>query len=178
MESRLKLKLNYSELLFVSQHSQQRLFENRVISIILLEAAYPSCNVFLICFLLDCALETVVKYGYTYHIPINPSIGPYRLEFRSGAHTHVNQTTEEPPVLLLNRTSIPTQEYERRLNVDEKRVNLHLVTGADEGSYTVVDSDEKVRLRACLNVKGKINQCLCTLYEVTVSVSDKRQSLT
>uniref|UniRef100_A0A8C1VB57 Uncharacterized protein n=2 Tax=Cyprinus carpio TaxID=7962 RepID=A0A8C1VB57_CYPCA len=101
----------------------------------------------------DCALETVVKYGDVYHIPINPSIGPYTLEFRPGAHTPVNQTTEVPPVLLVNQTGIPTQEYEDRLTVGEKRVNLHLVTGADEGSYTVVDSDEKVRLRACLNVK-------------------------
>uniref|UniRef100_A0A8C2HFA9 Uncharacterized protein n=1 Tax=Cyprinus carpio TaxID=7962 RepID=A0A8C2HFA9_CYPCA len=99
----------------------------------------------------DCALETVVKYGDVYHIPINPSIGPYTLEFRPGAHTPVNQTTEVPPVLLVNQTGIPTQEYEDRLTVGEKRVNLHLVTGADEGSYTVVDSDEKVRLRACLN---------------------------
>ncbi|XP_067217765.1 uncharacterized protein, partial [Chanodichthys erythropterus] len=40
-----------------------------------------------------------------------------------------------------------------RLTVGEKRVNLFLVTGADEGSYTIKDSDEKVRLRACLNVK-------------------------
>ncbi len=101
-----------------------------------------------------------MKYGDTYHIPINPSIGPYTLEFRPGAHTPVNQTTEEPPVLLLNQTGIPTQEYERRLTVGEKRVNLHLVTGADEGSYTVVDSDEKVRLRACLNVKGKKKICV------------------
>uniref|UniRef100_A0A671P9F4 Uncharacterized protein n=1 Tax=Sinocyclocheilus anshuiensis TaxID=1608454 RepID=A0A671P9F4_9TELE len=101
----------------------------------------------------DCALETVVKYGDTYHIPINPSIGPYTLEFRPEAQTPVYQTTEEPPVLLLNQTGIPTQEYEHRLTVGEKRVNLRLVTGADEGSYTVVDSDEKVRMRACLNVK-------------------------
>lgn len=101
-----------------------------------------------------------MKYGDVYHIPINPSIGPYTLEFRPGAHTPVNQTTEVPPVLLVNQTGIPTQEYEDRLTVGEKRVNLHLVTGADEGSYTVVDSDEKVRLRACLNVKGKKkNQC-------------------
>ncbi|XP_043093045.1 uncharacterized protein LOC122342913 [Puntigrus tetrazona] len=97
----------------------------------------------------DCALETVVKYGDTYHIPINPSIGPYTLEFRPGVHP----TTEVPPVLLLNQTGVPSLEYERRLSVGEKRVNLHLVTGADEGSYTVIDSDEKVRLRACLNVK-------------------------
>ncbi|KAK9958019.1 hypothetical protein ABG768_012201 [Culter alburnus] len=101
----------------------------------------------------DCALETVVKYGDTYHIPINPAIGPYTLEFRPGALTPVNQTTEEPPVLLLNQTGIPMEEYENRLTVGEKRVNLLLVTGADEGSYTIKDSDEKVRLRACLNVK-------------------------
>ncbi|XP_077051053.1 uncharacterized protein LOC143701563 [Siphateles boraxobius] len=101
----------------------------------------------------DCALETVVKYGDTYHIPINPAIGPYTLEFRPGALTPVNQTTEEPPVILLNQTSSHTEQYEKRLNVDEKRINLQLVTGADEGSYTIVDRDEKVRLRACLNVK-------------------------
>ncbi|XP_056124375.1 uncharacterized protein LOC130102381 isoform X2 [Rhinichthys klamathensis goyatoka] len=101
----------------------------------------------------DCALETVVKYGDTYHIPINPAIGPYTLEFRPGALTPVNQTTEEPPVVLLNQTGVPTEQYENRLTVGEKRVNLHLVTGADEGSYTIVDRDEKVRLRACLNVK-------------------------
>ncbi|ROL45930.1 hypothetical protein DPX16_4744 [Anabarilius grahami] len=101
----------------------------------------------------DCALETVVKYGDTYHIPINPAIGPYTLEFRPGALTPVNQTTEEPPVLLLNQTGIPMEKYENRLTVGEKRVNLLLVTGADEGSYTIKDSDEKVRLRACLNVK-------------------------
>ncbi|XP_073678387.1 uncharacterized protein [Garra rufa] len=101
----------------------------------------------------DCALETVVKYGDTYHIPINPSIGPYTLEFRPGAQTPVNQTTEEPPVVLLNQTGIPTQEYGHRLTVNEKRVNLQMVTGADEGSYTIVDSEEKVRMRACLNVK-------------------------
>lgn len=103
--------------------------------------------------LLDCALETVVKYGDTYHIPINPAIGPYTLEFRPGALTPVNQT-EELPVVLLNQTVFPTEQYENRLTVDEKRVNLHLVSGADEGSYTIVDRDEKVRLRACLNVKG------------------------
>ncbi|XP_051519817.1 uncharacterized protein LOC127421094 [Myxocyprinus asiaticus] len=101
----------------------------------------------------DCALETVVKYGDTYHIPINPMIGPYTLEFRYGGQTHVNQTTEKPPVLLFNQTAFPTEEYENRLTISEKRVNLNLVTGADEGSYTVVDSDGKVRMRACLNVK-------------------------
>ncbi|CAM4638247.1 unnamed protein product [Leuciscus chuanchicus] len=101
----------------------------------------------------DCALETVVKYGETYHIPINPAIGPYTLEFRPGALTPVNQTTEDQPEVLLNQTGFPTEQYENRLIVGEKRVNLLLVTGTDEGSYTIVDRDGKVRLRACLNVK-------------------------
>ncbi|XP_057210669.1 uncharacterized protein LOC130566872 [Triplophysa rosa] len=101
----------------------------------------------------DCATETVVKYGDTYHIPINPNIGPYTLEFRSAGQTHVNVTTEEPPVLLLNQTVITSEEYQNRLIISEKRVNLHLVTGADEGSYTLIDSDGKVRMRTCLNVK-------------------------
>ncbi|XP_051948462.1 uncharacterized protein LOC127619603 isoform X2 [Xyrauchen texanus] len=101
----------------------------------------------------DCALETVVKYGDTYHIPIDPLIGPYTLEFRYGGQTNVNQTTDAPPVLLFNRTAFPMEAYENRLTVNEKRVNLHLVTGADEGSYTIVDSDGKVKMRTCLNVK-------------------------
>lgn len=101
----------------------------------------------------DCPLETVLKYGGVYHIPINPSIGPYTLEFRPGTYTPFNQTTEAPHVLLLNQTGIPTQEYQDRLTVDEKTVKLLVVTGADEGSYTVVDSDEKVRLKDCLNVR-------------------------
>lgn len=101
----------------------------------------------------DCATETVVKYGDTYYIPINPSIGPCTLEFRSAGQTHVNVTTEEPPVLLLNHTVITSEEYQNRLTISEKRVNLHLVTGADEGSYTIIDSDGKVRMRTCLNVK-------------------------
>ncbi|XP_065142715.1 uncharacterized protein [Paramisgurnus dabryanus] len=102
----------------------------------------------------DCATETVVKYGDTYHIPINPSIGPYKLEFRSAGQTQVNVTTEEPAILLLYKSAIiNTKEYENRLKVEEKRVNLHLVTGGDEGSYTITDSDDKVRMRTCLNVK-------------------------
>ncbi|KAA0710061.1 hypothetical protein E1301_Tti018855 [Triplophysa tibetana] len=92
----------------------------------------------------DCATETVVKYGDTYHIPINPSVVPYTLEFRSAGQTHVNVTTEEPPILLLNQTVIMSEVYQNRLTISEKRVNLHLVTGADEGSYTIIDSDGKI----------------------------------
>ncbi|XP_056335057.1 uncharacterized protein LOC130246206 [Danio aesculapii] len=101
----------------------------------------------------DCALETVVKFGETYHLPISPTIGPYTLQFRPGVQTALEQTTEEPPVLLINQTGVKSEGYENRLTLGEKRVSLHEVTGADEGSYTIVDIDGKVRMRACLNVK-------------------------
>lgn len=109
-----------------------------------------------------------MKYEDTYHIPINPSIGLYSLEFRPEAQTAFYQTTEEPPGLVLNQTSIPMQEH--HLTVGEKRVNLHLVTRADMGSYAVVDSDEKVRMRACLNAeRWKKSVFVSALYEETVS---------
>ncbi|KAL7883075.1 hypothetical protein SRHO_G00007330 [Serrasalmus rhombeus] len=100
----------------------------------------------------DCALETTVKYGETYHITINDIIGPYTLEFRSST-SHINQTVEPPALVLLNQSTIPIEGYRNRLSANEKKINLHLVTGADEGSYTVLDSDGKVRKRTCLNVK-------------------------
>uniref|UniRef100_A0A672KNQ7 Uncharacterized LOC107554336 n=2 Tax=Sinocyclocheilus grahami TaxID=75366 RepID=A0A672KNQ7_SINGR len=147
LDSRAKLNIHISHLIL------EDVGEEDEGTYVVKNSAAPADVRRIILIVRDCALETVVKYGDTYHIPINPSIGPYTLEFRPEARTPVYQTTEEPPVLLLNQIGIPTQEYEHRLTVGEKRVNLHLVTGADEGSYTVVDSDEKVRTRACLNVK-------------------------
>ncbi|XP_076865687.1 uncharacterized protein LOC143517264 [Brachyhypopomus gauderio] len=99
----------------------------------------------------DCATETTVKYGETYHITLNDITGPYTLEFRPST-IHVNQT-ETPAVVLLNHSMIPIEEYRNRLSASEKKINLHLVTGTDEGSYTILDNDGKVRKRTCLNVK-------------------------
>ncbi|CAB1351133.1 unnamed protein product [Coregonus sp. 'balchen'] len=104
----------------------------------------------------DCALEQVVKYGETYHIPLSDILGPITLEFRS-SQAQVNQTTEPPAVVLLNQTSIPAEEYKGRLSVSEKRVTLSMVRGTDEGSFTVLDRDGKVRRRSCLNVKEHQN---------------------
>lgn len=101
----------------------------------------------------DCATETTVKYGETYHITLNDITGPYILEFRPIA-PQANQTIEPPAHILLNRSNIPIEEYMHRLSSNEKKITLHSVTGADEGSYTVLDSDGKVRKRTCLNVKG------------------------
>ena len=46
-------------------------------------------------------------------------------------------------------------EYEGRLSVSEKRVTLHAVRMADEGSFTVRDREGKVRMRNCLNIRGE-----------------------
>lgn len=95
-----------------------------------------------------------MKYGDTYHIHLRNITLPMTLEFRYGI-THINQTTESPPVVLLNQTSIPVDEYKGRLTIRAKEVTLHKVTGMDEGSYTILDRDGKIRMRTCLNVKGE-----------------------
>ncbi|XP_058474524.1 uncharacterized protein LOC131447087 [Solea solea] len=106
----------------------------------------------------DCALEEVVKYGDTYYIHLNHVEGPISLEFRPSP-VHVNQTeihhhtTEAPPVLLYNETGVLADDYVGRLSVSEKRVTLHAVRMMDEGSFTVLDREGKVRRRNCLNVR-------------------------
>lgn len=104
--------------------------------------------------MLDCALEQTIKYGDTYRILLRDISLPITLEFRYSM-AHINQTTESPPVVLLNQTSTPVDEYKGRLKVSTKSVDLHHVTGMDEGSYTILDSDGKIRTRTCLNVKGE-----------------------
>ncbi|XP_035284843.1 uncharacterized protein LOC118233343 isoform X2 [Anguilla anguilla] len=99
----------------------------------------------------DCTIEHNLKYGETYLISLSKILGPITLEFRSSV-LQLNQTSDGP-VLLLNQTWTPSEEYKARLTASEKRVILHTVTGSDEGSYTILDSDEKVRKRTCLNVK-------------------------
>ncbi|KAL2080164.1 hypothetical protein ACEWY4_023957 [Coilia grayii] len=100
----------------------------------------------------DCVLEQSIKYGDTYHIQLRAIPLPITLEFRYGI-THINQTTESPPVVLLNQSATPVEEYKSRLTVSHKEVTLHKVTGMDEGSYTILDSNGKAQLRTCLNVK-------------------------
>ncbi|KAL6099361.1 uncharacterized protein ACO6RY_01196 [Pungitius sinensis] len=106
----------------------------------------------------DCAVEQVVKYGDTYYIHLNRVEGPITLEFRPGLiqstnHTELHHATEPPPVVLLNQTAVPAEGYAGRLSVTEKRVTLHAVSMADEGSYTVLDREGKIRRRNCLNVR-------------------------
>ncbi|XP_046874629.1 uncharacterized protein LOC124466800 [Hypomesus transpacificus] len=100
----------------------------------------------------DCSLEQVVKYGDMYSVPVNGIESPITLEFRP-SHTQANQTTEPPVVVLLNQSVTPAENYQSRLSVTDKKVTLNHVRGSDEGSFTILDKDGKVRKRTCLNVR-------------------------
>ncbi|XP_033492960.2 uncharacterized protein LOC117263565 [Epinephelus lanceolatus] len=109
----------------------------------------------------DCALEQVVKYGETYYIHLNHVESPITLEFRPSLvqpnQTEIHHATEPPPVMLYNKTEVLAEEYVGRLSVSEKRVTLHSVRMTDEGSFTVLDREGKIRRRNCLNVREHQN---------------------
>ncbi|KAF7661218.1 hypothetical protein LDENG_00266890 [Lucifuga dentata] len=123
---------------------------------IIKDTSNPSAVRHLILMVRDCTLEQVVKYGEAYQIPLNHVQGPITLEFRPSL-VQPNQTeihsTKSPPVVLYNQTVVLADEYVGRLSVSEKRVMLHAVRMTDEGSFTVLDRDGKVRRRNCLNVR-------------------------
>jgi len=58
-------------------------------------------------------------------------------------------------VVLFNQTAVLAEGYVGRLSVSAKRVTLHAVRMKDEGSFTVLDRDGKIRRRNCLNVRGE-----------------------
>lgn len=58
-------------------------------------------------------------------------------------------------MVLYNQTAVSAEEYVGRLVVSEKKVTLHAVRMKDEGSFTVLDREGKVRRRNCLNVRGE-----------------------
>uniref|UniRef100_A0A4W5LP05 Si:dkeyp-77h1.4 n=1 Tax=Hucho hucho TaxID=62062 RepID=A0A4W5LP05_9TELE len=57
----------------------------------------------------------------------------------------------------MNRAGLSRDGYQGRLSVNERRVTLNAVTGADEGSYTVRDTNMKIMKKVCLNVKEHQN---------------------
>lgn len=69
--------------------------------------------------------------------------------------TEIQHTTEPPAVVLYNQTAVTAAEYVGRLHVSDKQVTLHAVRMADEGSFTVLDREGKVRRRSCLNIRGE-----------------------
>lgn len=78
---------------------------------------------------------------------------PIILEFRHSPN-EINDSVG-PVTVLLNQSLTPTEDYKTRLRASEQRVSLHGVTRADEGSYTILDSEMKVKKKMCLNVKGE-----------------------
>uniref|UniRef100_UPI0037E71077 uncharacterized protein n=1 Tax=Semicossyphus pulcher TaxID=241346 RepID=UPI0037E71077 len=121
----------------------------------------PNVTKHLILIVRDCALEQVVKYGETYSIHLNQVEGPITLEFRPSLiqpnQTEIHHATEAPAVVLYNQTAVTAEEYAGRLSVSDKRVTLHSVRMTDEGSFTVLDREGKVRRRNCLNVREHQN---------------------
>uniref|UniRef100_A0A8C2X5K0 Uncharacterized protein n=1 Tax=Cyclopterus lumpus TaxID=8103 RepID=A0A8C2X5K0_CYCLU len=100
----------------------------------------------------DCAVEQVVKYGDTYQIHLNRVEIPITLEFRYGRQ-EINHATDPPAVVLYNQTAVLAEEYVGRLSVSMNRVTLYAVRMKDEGSFTVLDREGKIRRRNCLNVR-------------------------
>lgn len=80
-------------------------------------------------------------------------------------------TTEPPPVVLYNQTAVSAEEYVARLRVTEKQVTLHSVRMTDEGSYTVLDREGKVRRRNCLNVRGEERSVLRCILSFNLSIN-------
>uniref|UniRef100_A0A3B4YGU4 Uncharacterized LOC111645598 n=1 Tax=Seriola lalandi dorsalis TaxID=1841481 RepID=A0A3B4YGU4_SERLL len=121
----------------------------------------PNADKQLVLIVRDCAVEQVVKYGESYYIHLNQVDGPITLEFRPSLvqanQTEMQQTTEPPPRVVYNQTGLTAEEYVGRLSVSEKRVTLHSVRMTDEGSFTVLDREGKVRRRNCLNVREHQN---------------------
>lgn len=98
----------------------------------------------------DCTMEQKVKYGDSFSIRLNDVSSPISLEFRP-ISVEANETSR--PALSLMGTNDYQPGYENRLLVTDSQVTLQSVTGADEGSYTIVDSNGKAREKVCLNVK-------------------------
>ncbi|XP_035528494.1 cadherin-related family member 5 [Morone saxatilis] len=99
----------------------------------------------------DCSNEQIIKYGDNYHIQLSGVTPPITLEYRPSS-VEANQTSR-PALVLLTSTGITREGYQGRISVNERRVTLSAVTGADEGSYTVRDGEGDIQRKVCLNVR-------------------------
>ncbi|XP_066538301.1 uncharacterized protein si:dkeyp-77h1.4 isoform X2 [Hoplias malabaricus] len=98
----------------------------------------------------DCRSESNVMYGKDFRVSVKEVSGSVTVGFRPKA-VEANQTSH-PPVELLKIDGSYQTGYETRLSVSDGVLVLRGVTGADEGSYTISDSTQKVREKICLNV--------------------------
>ncbi|KAL0984905.1 hypothetical protein UPYG_G00150300 [Umbra pygmaea] len=103
----------------------------------------------------DCSMEQDVMYGQSFHIQLIGVEAPIMLEYRPSA-VEANQTSR-PAQVLLTHAGFRSDGYQERLSVSDQRVTLNTVTGADEGSYTVKDTYNKIKRKVCLNVRDHQN---------------------
>eukprot|EP00063_Salmo_salar_P040483 XP_014015318.1 PREDICTED: uncharacterized protein KIAA0754-like isoform X1 [Salmo salar] len=103
----------------------------------------------------DCSNEQNIKYGENFHIQLAGVEAPITLEYRPSA-VEANLTSR-PALVLMTRGGLSRDGYQGRLSVNERRVTLNTVTGADEGSYTIRDTNMKIIRKVCLNVKEHQN---------------------
>ncbi|CAB1334203.1 unnamed protein product [Coregonus sp. 'balchen'] len=103
----------------------------------------------------DCSNEQNIKYGENYHIQLAGVEAPITLEYRPSA-VEANLTSR-PGLVLMSQGELSRDGYQGRLSVNERRVTLNAVTGADEGSYTVRDTNMKIMRKVCLNVPADLD---------------------
>lgn len=60
-----------------------------------------------------------------------------------------------PALVVLTAVGVATSSYQGRITVGERAITLNAVTGADEGSYTIMDGNGAIKKKVCLNVKGE-----------------------
>ncbi|KAF4088474.1 hypothetical protein AMELA_G00082700 [Ameiurus melas] len=99
----------------------------------------------------DCTVEVNVIYGRDFHVSLLGLGTPEGVGFRPIA-VEANQTSQ-PALELLAADGRVHDNYDGRLSINEQRLLLKAVTGADEGSYTITLTGGKVGKKMCLNVK-------------------------
>ncbi|KAF6721992.1 hypothetical protein FQA47_007601 [Oryzias melastigma] len=100
----------------------------------------------------DCTFERLIDYGGNFHIPLWEANPVITVEFRPKA-VEANQTSS-PALVVLTAAGDTTPPYQGRATMGERVFTLNAVTGADEGSYTVMDYKGATKNKVCLNVKA------------------------
>lgn len=102
----------------------------------------------------DCSNEQTLKYGDNYHIPLDVPF-PVTLEYRP-LSVEANQTSK-PALILMTASKTTRDGYQDRIIISEKHITLRAVTGADEGSYTILVGKGNVHWKMCLNVREHLH---------------------
>ncbi|XP_061573924.1 uncharacterized protein si:dkeyp-77h1.4 [Cololabis saira] len=99
----------------------------------------------------DCTIEQVIKYGDSFRIPLVGVNPPITVDYKPSA-VEANETAS-PATVVLPAAGTSPEPYRGRIHATEHLLTLSAVTGADEGSYTVMDDKGVIQKKVCLNVK-------------------------